>query len=418
MASRTYGIVWRWHFLAGLVACPVILVLALTGGAYVFQPELERMLYSDLREVTPRGPAMTLDELMAKVPEDCRTGSIGVPREPTMAMQVWCSEAAGSVFIDPYTGKVLGREVWGETLFGIVFALHWELLLGETGRLVVEWATSFTIVMLLSGAYLWWPSRRGGGKWWPRRRVASRQRLRDLHSVAGIYLLPVTFIIAATGLFWTRFAGEDRWHRVATDPFEDVWKSPPKSSPAAGRPRIGYDRAVAAANLDGPRETSLDIGKEPDAPYSIWSTRDGNGTPSSTQSVYIDAYDGTVLRRIGWEGRSVLNKLGQAGYALHVGTIAGLPGRIAALIAALVLAALCITGPWMWWQRRPAGSLGVPPRAQRVAWPFVIGLGALGWLMPTVGYTLIAVVLYELAAAGVRRLRGPGAPTAAISPTE
>jgi uncharacterized iron-regulated membrane protein len=90
-------------------------------------------------------------------------------------------------------------------------------------------------------------------------------------------------------------------------------------------------------------------------------------------------------------------------YAIHVGAILGLPGRILACLASLTLAALCITGPWMWWKRRPRGKLGVPPRAERFAWPLLAGIAALGFLLPTVGYTLLVAGVIEL----VRLTRRP-----------
>lgn len=411
MASRTYGIVWRWHFLAGLIACPIVAVLAITGALYVFQPELEQAAYAELREVEPRGVRKPVDELIASAPEACRRGSIEVPIEPDLAMRVWCpGDGKQSAFIDPYTGVLLGHETWDHTIFGFILKIHWELLLGETGRLVVEWATSWTVVLLITGALLWWPVRRGGGKWWPRRGVAPRQRLRDLHSVFGAYMMPALLIVAATGLFWTRLAGEDRWGKVSTDPADDVWSKPPTSQAAAGRPRIGYDRALALAGIDTEREwrgVSIWIGEAPTEAYTIYASSRHHDAPWATTITFVDAYTGARLRTVGWSERSLLNQISNAGYSIHVGSILALPGRILALIATLVLAGLCVTGPWMWWKRRPRGKLGVPPRADRFSWPLLATLAALGWLMPTVGYSLLAFGACELAVAGIRRLRAP-----------
>jgi uncharacterized iron-regulated membrane protein len=92
-------------------------------------------------------------------------------------------------------------------------------------------------------------------------------------------------------------------------------------------------------------------------------------------------------------------------YAIHIGSIAGLAGRVAALVAALVLSWLCITGPWMWFKRRPRGGLGVPPRARRTPWPLFVLWAGLGWLLPAVGYTLLAVIAIELSIWAVQRWR-------------
>src|SRR3546814_14089706 len=37
-----YRTIWRWHFYAGLFVIPFILILSVTGAAYLFKPELDR----------------------------------------------------------------------------------------------------------------------------------------------------------------------------------------------------------------------------------------------------------------------------------------------------------------------------------------------------------------------------------------
>jgi uncharacterized iron-regulated membrane protein len=82
--------------------------------------------------------------------------------------------------------------------------------------------------------------------------------------------------------------------------------------------------------------------------------------------------------------------------AFHIGSLIGLPGQIRACLAAVILAGLTITGPWMWWKRRPRKKLGVPPSADHVPRGLLVAVAALGWLLPTVGWTLIAVLGIEL----------------------
>ena len=37
-----YRTIWRWHFYAGLFVIPFVLVLSVTGAAYLFKPQLDR----------------------------------------------------------------------------------------------------------------------------------------------------------------------------------------------------------------------------------------------------------------------------------------------------------------------------------------------------------------------------------------
>jgi len=49
---------------------------------------------------------------------------------------------------------------------------------------------------------------------------------------------------------------------------------------------------------------------------------------------------------------SVADKIMRMNYDIHVGQIAGLPGKILAFIASLICASLPVTGVYIWWGRR------------------------------------------------------------------
>ncbi|MCW5808220.1 MAG: PepSY domain-containing protein, partial [Deltaproteobacteria bacterium] len=211
-AERLYGVVWRWHFLAGLAACPIVFVVALTGALYTFQPELDPIVDPELLVVEPAPARAAVEAVVAVAGERCAVTGIVLPPARGRAAVAYCTDER-QVFVDPYRARVLGERAPHGGVFGTISGLHWELLLGEPGRIAVEWATSWAVLLMLSGAVLWWPrgKRRGGGVLWPRARLSGRQWLRDLHAVLGAYALPVLFVLAATGLMWTVHAGDGRW---------------------------------------------------------------------------------------------------------------------------------------------------------------------------------------------------------------
>ena len=49
--AALYRAVWRWHFIAGLVILPFVLILAVTGGIYLFKDEINDAAYTRLRLV-------------------------------------------------------------------------------------------------------------------------------------------------------------------------------------------------------------------------------------------------------------------------------------------------------------------------------------------------------------------------------
>jgi len=67
---------WAWHFWAGLVAGPVLLVMAITDGIYLFRSELENVWYSETISaeadlLTATGPTTPLLPALDKATARC-----------------------------------------------------------------------------------------------------------------------------------------------------------------------------------------------------------------------------------------------------------------------------------------------------------------------------------------------------------
>ena len=81
--------------------------------------------------------------------------------------------------------------------------IHGTLLIGRWGDWLVELAASWTIVMILTGLYLWWPRPlRLAGTLWPRLGLRGRPLLRDIHRVAGFWIAGLVLVTLASGLPW------------------------------------------------------------------------------------------------------------------------------------------------------------------------------------------------------------------------
>src|SRR5262249_14173878 len=126
------------------------------------------------------------------------------------------------------------------------------------GGIVKELVTCWTVVLLISGAYLWWP-RKGWqvrGVWLPRLRAGPRTAFRDLHALSGLYAWCVALTIACTGLAYTTLwgSGYRLAERVeaALGPRKPPPKPPPSPSPSESAD-VPADEIVAVArrNLPG-----------------------------------------------------------------------------------------------------------------------------------------------------------------------
>jgi uncharacterized iron-regulated membrane protein len=134
--------------------------------------------------------------------------------------------------------------------FETIETLHRRLFLGPLGALVVELTTCWTIVLLLTGAYLWWPrkDRRLWGVLLPRLRGHPYVVLRDLHSVCGISVWLVALICAGTGLFYSSLTGSafKLALRAASGFVQDP--QPPSSRSPVDATTVPVDRILATAH--------------------------------------------------------------------------------------------------------------------------------------------------------------------------
>ena len=189
-----YRTIWRWHFYAGLIVAPFLLILAVTGAIYLFNDEINDALYPRQRFVAP-GPAMPASHLIGAALADYPGGSatrIDMPVEPGRSAQVFVTPAKGDprrVFVDPGTHRVLGSYVYTHTLVGFADTFHGSLMLGDWGDAIVELMACWGLVLVITGLYLWWP--RGGsrlaGVITPRLKARGRIFWRDLHAVTGVW---------------------------------------------------------------------------------------------------------------------------------------------------------------------------------------------------------------------------------------
>ena len=60
--SLLYRLVWKWHFLASLYVLPFLLMLSLTGGIYLYKPQIEAWFYADAFNVTPAAEMLSYEE--------------------------------------------------------------------------------------------------------------------------------------------------------------------------------------------------------------------------------------------------------------------------------------------------------------------------------------------------------------------
>jgi uncharacterized iron-regulated membrane protein len=132
--------------------------------------------------------------------------------------------------------------------------------------------------------------------------------------------------------------------------------------------------------------------------------------PSRERTVHVDQFSGEVRAQYGFDDYPLAAKAVAQGIGLHEGRSLGLVSFWFAFLFCVAVLVLCVTGPLMWWRRRPSrsGSVGAPRGKMpiRATWWLAAALVGLGIFLPMFGITLLAVLLLDqLVLRRVPRLR-------------
>lgn len=207
-----YRAVWRWHFYAGLLVLPFLLLLAITGAIYLFHYEIDAYVYRDLRSVPASTSAMQAPSAIADAAVKAHPGTVFryvPPASGTASAQVGVRDATGKhvVYVNPYTAQVLGSMVDRGGIVWLVRELHGLSYFGPIANGMIEVAAGWTILLVLTGIYLWWPRGQKGGV--VSVRGAPRQRVfwRDMHAVTGLFAAFFILFLALTGMPWSLIWG-------------------------------------------------------------------------------------------------------------------------------------------------------------------------------------------------------------------
>lgn len=129
-----------------------------------------------------------------------------------------------------------------------------------------------------------------------------------------------------------------------------------------------------------------------------WTARSDSANRPLRTNLELDAATGTIVSRVDFSERPLIDRMVGVGVAAHEGQLFGPLNQALGVFTALGLWTVSISALVLWWQRRPARVLGAPePRATRSRLPAAVALlvVVLALLFPMMGLTLLLVLAIE-----------------------
>lgn len=348
--DRTVKKVLFWtHLIAGVSAGLVILTMAVTGAMLSFEKQIVEKAEQNVRIVTPpsaEAQRLSLDEIVASAQKEkpkALAMSVTLKNDRNASTMVGFGRA-GALYVDPYTGKVLGGESKTHDVMHVIEDIHRYLGKREIGKPITGVAVVLFFVLLLSGIYIWWPKR----TYRFNKRLKGKARDWNWHNVFGIWFSPLILITTVTGMLIAHTWATNFLYRITGNkppPAQQQQrgnKPPEKALPMA---KLDVLAAKAATYVCTWESINLRFPQKEGAPVTaiILEEAPEIGIPIRS-TLSMDALTGEMKK---WEPFMHENSGRKArvwARYLHTGEALGLPGRIAFFCSALAIVLMVWTG--------------------------------------------------------------------------
>ncbi len=363
------------HLAAGCAAGLVILVMSVTGVLLAYKRQMINLSDRGFW-VQPAAGAqrLPLDALLATIQESPGRAPTAITvRADSAAPVAFDFGRERTVFVNPYTGQVLGegsRKL--RTFFSTVEDVHRWLGVSNgnrsAGRAITGACNLSFLILVITGPILWWPKE---WNWSNLKKITlfragpwGRARDWNWHNVLGFWCVLPLFVIVLTGVIMSYGWANNLLYRMTGN-------TPPPPGPAAvqnagrgsgaGRERNpeqslrkpegatlqGLDKLFARASLQVPGWTTISL-RLPDnsaGPLTLSIDRGNGGRPDLRSQLTLDRATGEIVR---WEPFSSYNRGRQlrawARFS-HTGEAGGvLLGQTLAAMVSLGASLLVFTG--------------------------------------------------------------------------
>lgn len=420
-----YRAVWRWHFYAGLLVLPFLISLAVTGGLYLFRDEIDAVIHADLKRVAVSNDIATPSTMVAAALANTpgKAVKFTTPSTPDSSAEVTILTGGGekrAVYVNPHDGRALGSLPDQGTIMWTIRKLHSLKYFGPWARYAIEIAGGWSILLVGTGLYLWWPRQQSGGVVSVRGRPRQRIFWRDVHAVTGVFVGGFIVFLAVTGMPWSSvwgakvndwangsnygypsgfyvdvpMSGEHLNHKTQTGWSTELTQVPESQAGMTMTP-ITLDAAVSTFDRLG-----LAPGYAVNIPSDAHGVFTGSVFPddlSKQRVVHLDQYSGAPLIDLSYADFGPFAKAMEWGINVHMGQEFGRLNQIVLALACVAIVGLAVSAAIMWWKRRPAGSLGVPPMPGDVrAFRGLLAILIIGGLVfPLVGASLLVMLALD-----------------------
>jgi uncharacterized iron-regulated membrane protein len=358
----------KLHLYISLWLGAFLVLAGLTGSLLVYDHALDKWLNSELMVIEPVGEqSRSFADLIAVAnqasPIKTAPAHLQMPSSADEALIVRYQVPAEDghkghnhhfheVMVNQYTGQVIGDRDRFDSLMSTILKLHFNLLSGDTGKLIMGITALLTVVLTITGIYLWWPKLSKIKQAFVIKRNASFTRFNfDLHKTVGIYTALVMFAVSLSGVYFNL----PQIFRPTVNYFSPLeGMAPPVKSETNNGVAISPEMVINIAQLAMPnlQVQRVFFPSNSEAAYQISGRQSDELRSKGSTMIWIDQYSGKVLKTRDPHQFNAGNAFINLQLPLHNGEILGQTGRVLVLIVGFAPLLLMITGVIHWLKKR------------------------------------------------------------------
>lgn len=250
-----------------------------------------------------------------------------------------------------------------------IFDFHHHLFTGDTGEWVIGIAGLCGLFFIVTGAILWWRTRRTFQfRLWPKR--MSRPSIVWHHRDLGIVAAPLLLVSVVTGtmMIFQPFAA------LIVAPFGPVAETakalnPPKykGGPLADKPDYTAMLTEGRRRFPDAEFRILSLPRKPGDPISLRMKQPAEWLPNGRTTIIFDARTGKVLAARDALAMPAGAQAFNMAFPIHASKVGGWGWRIAMTISGVSMTMLGSFAVWTFWFRRPKPAKRPAPKAALAA---------------------------------------------------
>jgi len=354
----------EFHKISGLIILIPLLLQSISGSIIVFDHAIDEWLNPDIlittspenTELAPVSQIMTAAK--TALADTAYISSLRKPRHQNTVYMAYVEMQKQSpyygkrmeVLVDPYTAEVTAVREWGKYFTSFVYLLHFSLLLGDFGLLLVGFVAMLVFINVVIGICLGWPKSKAAWDWLlarKHRKTPLIGKLRRWHILAGLVSLPVFTVLILTGISMI-------FHEQ-TEAIFDRPHAPDLEVDYNIGQAIAINDWLPAAKAHWPNSEWMRIGQPTTASPAVTVTVRKHDDPRKTTGsslLWLHPQTNQVLAEQDYTSLTIRQKAGFWLFPLHSGEVFNMPGRLLVFICGLLTTILTIAGGWLWYKRK------------------------------------------------------------------